>query len=170
MVQYLSFIEHEVRRVDVRRIDLGWLLYSDGFYFGTIDNALKRALDVLVSLMLLVLFSPFLVFGAIAIRLDDGGPVLYSQQRVTRNGRPFRIYKLRTMRVNAEAAGEVWAAVRDPRVTRIGNLLRQSGSTKCHNSGTCCAATCRWWDRGRKGPSSSRSWVGRCHCTMSGTW
>jgi sugar transferase (PEP-CTERM system associated) len=126
VVQYLSFIEHEVRRVDVRRIDLGWLLYSEGFYFGTIDNALKRALDVLVSLLLLVLFSPFLVLGAIAIRLDDGGPALYNQQRITRNGKLFRIYKLRTMRVNAEADGAVWAAVRDPRVTRIGNLLRQS--------------------------------------------
>ncbi len=126
VVQYLSFLEHEIRRVDVRRLDLGWLLYSDGFYFGTIDNALKRMLDVVVSLLLLALFSPFLLAAAFAIKIDDGGPILYTQDRVTRNERIFRIYKLRTMGVNAEAAGAVWAATRDPRITRVGNFLRQA--------------------------------------------
>lgn len=124
--QYLSFVEHEVRRVDVRRIDLGWLLYSDGFYFGVIDNTLKRVLDVLASLVLLLAFSPFLLGAAIAILLDDRGPIFYSQERVTRNGRPFRIYKLRTMRTDAEKGGAVWAAVKDSRITRVGNFLRQS--------------------------------------------
>jgi sugar transferase (PEP-CTERM system associated) len=126
VVQYLSFLEHEIRRIDVRRLDLGWLLYSDGFYFGTIDNALKRVLDVVVSLLLLALFSPFLLAAAAAIKLDDGGPILYTQERVTRNERLFRIYKLRTMGVNAETAGAVWAATRDPRITRVGNFLRQT--------------------------------------------
>jgi len=125
-VQYLSFVEHEIRRVDVRVVDIGWLLYSDGFYFGTIDNALKRVLDVVVSLVLLVLFAPFLLGAAIAIKLDDGGPVLYSQERTTRNDRAFRIYKMRTMRTDAEKAGAVWAAEQDPRITRVGNFLRQS--------------------------------------------
>ena len=46
VVQYLTFLEHEIRRVDIRRVEVGWLLYSSGFYFGTIDNALKRALDI----------------------------------------------------------------------------------------------------------------------------
>ncbi len=126
IVQYLSFLEHEIRRVDIRRVDVGWLLYSDGFYFGVIDNALKRTLDVVVSLLLLVMFTPFLVLAAIAIKLDDGGPIIYSQERVTRNDRPFRIYKLRTMRTDAEKAGAVWAAAKDPRITRVGNFLRQS--------------------------------------------
>ena len=126
VVQYLSFVEHEIRRVDVRVVDIGWLLYSDGFYFGTIDNALKRVLDVVVSLVLLVLFAPFLLGAAIAIKLDDGGPVLYSQERTTRNDKAFRIYKMRTMRTDAEKAGAVWAAEQDPRITRVGNFLRQS--------------------------------------------
>jgi exopolysaccharide biosynthesis polyprenyl glycosylphosphotransferase len=126
VVQYLSFVEHEIRRVDVRSVDVGWLLYSDGFYFGTIDNALKRMLDVVVSLVLLVLFAPFLIGAAIAIKIDDGGPVLYHQERITRNAKPFRIYKMRTMRVDAEKAGAVWAAEQDPRITRVGNFLRQS--------------------------------------------
>jgi sugar transferase (PEP-CTERM system associated) len=126
VVQYLSFIEHEIRRIDVRRLDIGWLLYSEGFYFGTLDNALKRMLDIAVSLVLLVLFSPVLILASIAIKLDDKGPVLYSQERITRNDRPFRIYKLRTMRTDAEKAGAVWAATADPRITRVGNFLRQS--------------------------------------------
>jgi sugar transferase (PEP-CTERM system associated) len=126
VVQYLSFVEHEIRRVDVRSVDVGWLLYSDGFYFGTIDNALKRMLDVVVSLVLLVLFAPFLIGAAIAIKIDDGGPVLYHQERITRNAKPFRIDKMRTMRVDAEKAGAVWAAEQDPRITRVGNFLRQS--------------------------------------------
>ncbi len=126
ILQYLSFVEHEIRRVDTRRVDVGWMLYSDGFYFGTIDNFLKRALDIIVSLLLLILFTPFLMIGALAIKLDDRGPILYTQERVTRNDRLFRIYKLRTMRIDAEKAGAVWAATRDPRITRVGNFLRQS--------------------------------------------
>ena len=126
VVQYLTFLEHEIRRVDIRRIEVGWLLYSNGFYFGTIDNFLKRCLDVAVSAVLLVAFSPFLAGAAIAIKLDDGGPILYSQERITRNNAHFRIYKLRTMRTDAERFGAVWAAARDPRITKVGNFLRQS--------------------------------------------
>ncbi len=126
VLQYLTFLEHEIRRVDIRRLEMGWLLYSSGFYFGTIDNVLKRLLDVAASALLLVLFSPFLIGAAIAIKLDDGGPVLYSQERITRNERPFRIYKLRTMRTDAEKFGAVWAEAKDPRITRVGNFLRRT--------------------------------------------
>ena len=126
VTQYLTFLEHEIRRVDIRRVEMSWLLYSSGFYFGTLDNALKRMLDVAVSLLLLLLFSPFLIGAAIAIKLDDRGPILYSQERVTRNGRAFAIYKMRTMRTDAEANGAVWAQASDPRITKVGNFLRQS--------------------------------------------
>ena len=124
--QYLTFLEHEIRRVDIRRVEVSWLLYSTGFYFGTLDKALKRALDVVASMVLLVAFSPFLLSAAIAIKLDDRGPVLYSQERVTLNGRAFRILKMRTMRTDAERFGAVWAEARDPRITRVGNFLRRT--------------------------------------------
>jgi sugar transferase (PEP-CTERM system associated) len=126
VLQYLTFLEHEIRRVDMRRVEVGWLLYSSGFYFGTIDNALKRLLDVGVSAVLLVLFSPFLIVAAIAVKWDDGGPIFYTQERLTRNERPFRIFKLRTMRVDAESAGAVWALEADPRITRVGMFLRRT--------------------------------------------
>lgn len=124
--QYLSFIEKEIRRVDLKRMELGWLLYSDGFYFGLMDRALKRSLDVAVSSVLLLVFAPFLLAAMVAIKLDDGGPVFYGQERVTRNGRGFRITKLRTMRVDAEVQGAVWAASKDSRITRVGAFLRRT--------------------------------------------
>jgi sugar transferase (PEP-CTERM system associated) len=124
--QYLSFVEHEIRRVDLKRMELSWLLYSDGFQFGFVDRALKRVLDVLVCAPLLLVAAPFLFAAMLAILLDDGGPVLYRQTRVTRGGRHFEILKLRTMGVAAESGGAVWAAARDPRITRIGTFLRRT--------------------------------------------
>ncbi len=124
--EYLRFLEHEIRRVDIKRLELGWLLYADGFQFGPLDRALKRTLDIAASATLLLLGSPALIGAAIAIRLEDKGPILYRQERVTMGGRRFRIMKLRTMRVDAERAGAVWAADRDPRITRIGHFLRRT--------------------------------------------
>ncbi|MBX9700688.1 MAG: TIGR03013 family PEP-CTERM/XrtA system glycosyltransferase [Acetobacteraceae bacterium] len=124
--EYLQFLEREIRRVDIKRLEIAWLLYSDGFVFGPLDRWLKRALDVAVSGGLLLLASPFLLAAALAVRLEDGGPALYRQERVTRGGRVFRILKLRTMRVDAEKFGAVWATDRDPRITRFGSFMRRS--------------------------------------------
>jgi sugar transferase (PEP-CTERM system associated) len=123
---YLGFLEREIRRIDLRRLELGWLLYADGFSLGPLDRALKRALDITVSATVLLLASPFLLAAALAINLADGGPVLYRQARVTRGGRVFRILKLRTMRPDAERDGIAWAAPADARVTRVGKLLRRT--------------------------------------------
>jgi len=126
VAQYLSFLEKEVRRIDLKRMEMGWLLYSEGFYFGTVDRVLKRTLDLVVSGGVLLLLSPFLLAAMAAIKLEDGGPMLYRQVRITRGGKPFLINKLRTMRVDAEAGGAVWAATKDSRITRIGNFLRRT--------------------------------------------
>jgi len=126
IVQYLSFIERETRRIDLARIELSWVLYSDGFTFGLLDRVAKRGFDLLFSLLILALTAPFLALAMLAIRLEDRGPVLYRQQRVTRDGRVFEILKLRTMRVDAEAGGAVWARARDSRITRVGGFLRRS--------------------------------------------
>lgn len=126
VLQYMSFLEKEVRRIDIKRLDLGWILYSDGFYFGPLDRALKRALDVSVSLLILAISSPFLLAAMLAVRLNDGGSILYRQERVTLGGRRFQILKLRTMRMDAESRGAVWAAAGDSRITRVGGFLRRS--------------------------------------------
>jgi len=126
VVQYLSLVEQEIRRVDIKRMELGWLLYSDGFRFSALDRFLKRALDVVLSAVLLAATAPALAAAMLAIRWDGPGPVLYRQDRVTQGGRVFRILKLRTMRVDAEAGGAVWAARRDNRITRVGAFLRRT--------------------------------------------
>jgi lipopolysaccharide/colanic/teichoic acid biosynthesis glycosyltransferase len=86
----------------------------------------NRALDVAGASLGLVLASPFLAAAAIAIKLDGGGPVLYRQQRVGKNGREFELVKLRTMVVGAERQGAGWAVNHgDPRITRVGSVLRR---------------------------------------------
>jgi sugar transferase (PEP-CTERM system associated) len=126
VVQYLTFVEREIRRVDLKRMELSWVLYSDGFRFNLIDRVLKRLLDVLVSAVILALTAPFLLAAMTAVALDDGFPVFYRQVRVTRGGREFKILKLRTMRRDAEKGGAVWAAKADNRITRVGKFLRQT--------------------------------------------
>jgi sugar transferase (PEP-CTERM system associated) len=124
--EYLQFLEKEIGRIDVKRLELGFLVFNEGFSFGPISRVLKRGLDMAASLGLLLFTAPFLLGAALAVRLEDGGPCLYRQQRVTRGGRVFHILKLRTMRADAERAGAVWAAAKDPRITRIGQFLRRT--------------------------------------------
>jgi len=126
IVQYLSFVEQEIRRVDLKRMQLGWLLFSDGFQFSAIDRFLKRLFDLMASLLVLTLTLPVLLSAMLAIRCEGPGPVLYRQERVTKGGRRFWILKLRTMRVDAEANGAVWAATKDNRITLVGGFLRRT--------------------------------------------
>ena len=126
VVQYLSFIEKEIRRIDLRRMEMSWLLFTDGFSFGVLDRLLKRAFDLVASAAVLLLSFPLLLGAMVAIRWEGAGPVLYCQDRVTQDGRVFRILKLRTMRVDAEATGAAWAGTRDSRITRVGAWLRRT--------------------------------------------
>jgi sugar transferase (PEP-CTERM system associated) len=126
VMQYLSFVEKEIRRIDLKRIELGWLVYSEGFTYGALDRFLKRGFDLVVSFVVLLLTAPLVLGGMIATRLEGPGPVFYWQERVTLDGRVFWIMKLRTMRVNAESKGAVWAAEKDNRITRVGAFLRRA--------------------------------------------
>jgi lipopolysaccharide/colanic/teichoic acid biosynthesis glycosyltransferase len=87
---------------------------------------LSRALDVALAALLLLLCSPLLAVAAIAVRLESRGAVLYRQRRVGRHGRPFDLWKLRTMVPGAEAMGAgIYVLEGDPRITRVGRLLRR---------------------------------------------
>jgi lipopolysaccharide/colanic/teichoic acid biosynthesis glycosyltransferase len=87
---------------------------------------LSRALDVVLSAVLLALTSPLLAIAAIAIRLESRGPVFYRQLRVGRDGDPFELWKLRTMVPGAESTGAgIYVIEGDPRITRVGRLLRR---------------------------------------------
>ena len=126
VIQYLSFVEKEIRRIDLKRMELGWLVYTDGFTFGALDRFLKRAFDLIVSSIVLFLTAPLILAGVAAIKWEGPGPIFYRQERVTLDGRTFSILKLRTMRVNAEARGAVWAAEKDNRITKVGTFLRRA--------------------------------------------
>jgi lipopolysaccharide/colanic/teichoic acid biosynthesis glycosyltransferase len=90
--------------------------------------ALKRPLDLLLSSIGLVLTAPLVAIIAVAIKLEDGGPIIYSQERWGREGRPFRLLKFRTMVSSANAdLGIVQAAPRDERISTVGRVLRAAG-------------------------------------------
>lgn len=101
--------------LDVPRVDLPW------------GRRTKRAFDVFVAAMALAAATPVLLLAALAILLEDGAPVFYTQPRTGRDGNTFRIFKLRSMRADAEArTGPVWAVDGDERATRVGRVLRRT--------------------------------------------
>jgi exopolysaccharide biosynthesis polyprenyl glycosylphosphotransferase len=86
----------------------------------------KRAFDISVSAFALLLLSPLYLALAIAVKMDSKGPVFYSQERIGRWGKPFRIIKFRTMRIDAEKAGPALSSEHDPRITKVGKFLRKT--------------------------------------------
>lgn len=91
----------------------------------TIDQRFfKRTVDIILSLIGIILASPFMIIIALAIKLYDGGPVLYTQERLTRDQKPFKVLKFRSMTVTSEKEGARLCAKDDQRVTPIGNIIR----------------------------------------------
>ncbi len=89
------------------------------------DHFIKRIFDIFISIILITITLPLMVVSAILVKVSSPGPVLYKQERLTINDRPFKVYKFRTMVNNAEKhTGPVLATDRDPRITKIGNFLR----------------------------------------------
>ncbi|MGA7220413.1 MAG: TIGR03013 family XrtA/PEP-CTERM system glycosyltransferase [Candidatus Sulfotelmatobacter sp.] len=122
-----SWLEKIYGRIEVEQLYPSWLVFAEGFRFSAGFQLLRRLLSILAAAFLLLLVLPIIPFVLLAIKLDSPGPVLYRQQRVGRGGRNFYCYKFRTMRLDAEAdTGPTWADNDDPRITRIGKLLRIS--------------------------------------------
>ena len=123
---FSSFIERETGRVDLDTVNPSWLIFSDGFSSGrAVSSVAKRLFDVLVSSALLALTLPVIALFAVLVKLDSRGPAFFRQTRVGLYGQNFNLVKLRSMRVDAEAAGAQWATQNDPRVTRIGKFIRK---------------------------------------------
>lgn len=90
------------------------------------EKRAKRILDIVVSLILLVCSAPMTLATAIAIKLDSKGPILFKQERCGLNGKLFNVYKFRSMYIDAEKnTGPVWSFKNDPRITKIGRLIRK---------------------------------------------
>jgi sugar transferase (PEP-CTERM system associated) len=125
VIGYNAFIERETDRVDLHRPDLAWLVFSKGFRLSFIDICAKRALDILISLLALMISAPVLLTAIAAVACEGTGSIFFLQQRVTLDGRVFWLYKIRTMRKDAESRGPQWCAAGDPRITRVGAVLRR---------------------------------------------
>lgn len=123
-----SLYERQASRVPVDLIGDEWLLLENGFNLNPSGplSRFKRAFDICFSLILLLLFSPLLALVMICVRLESAGPAIYRQKRVGLRGDEFTLYKIRSMRADAEKNGAVWASRNDPRVTRVGKFIRKT--------------------------------------------
>jgi sugar transferase (PEP-CTERM system associated) len=123
---FSSFMERETGRVDLDTLNPSWLIFSDGFSSAQVlSSTIKRVFDIVASLVLLVISLPLVVLFALAVKLESRGPAFFRQKRVGLYGEPFELIKLRSMRTDAEKDGPQWAQERDPRITRVGAIIRK---------------------------------------------
>jgi exopolysaccharide biosynthesis polyprenyl glycosylphosphotransferase len=118
--------EEVLGHVPAGTIDAAWYRYIMHPNFRASAPSTKRAFDIVSGTAVGLLFLPVIAIAALAIKLSDGGPVLYRQRRLGEFGEQFEILKLRTMQVDAEKAGPQWATADDDRITRVGRFLRRT--------------------------------------------
>jgi sugar transferase (PEP-CTERM system associated) len=121
-----SFYESATGKILVERINPSWLIFSDGFVKSSASRLVKRFVGLVLSVIMGLFLSPFMALIAAAIKIDSPGPIIFSQRRVGENGEIFTLHKFRSMRADAEkTSGPVWASEDDPRITKLGKLIRK---------------------------------------------
>jgi len=126
VVSAVDFCEREIGRIELNQLDPSWMLFSEGFKYSAFRDISKRVFDILVSCALLFVSWPIMFLAAIAVFIEDGSPVMYRQTRVGLNGKTFDLFKLRSMKVDAEKNGAVWAQENDERATKVGAFIRNT--------------------------------------------
>jgi len=121
-----DFFESHLFLVPVHEINNDWFIRAEGFTMlhSAVATRIKRVFDIVIALGLILITTPIMMFASIAISLSSRGSVLFSQERVGKQGKIFTLYKFRTMRVDAEESGAQWASNKDPRILPVGNFLR----------------------------------------------
>jgi sugar transferase (PEP-CTERM system associated) len=126
VIEWGTFYERNTNKIDIMNINPSHLILSDGFQKKHLTLFLKNVMDFLLALLGLIVFLPFGLIIALLIKLESPGPVFYTQERVGRNGKPFKIIKFRSMVSDAEKdTTPQWAQKNDPRITRLGRFLRE---------------------------------------------
>ncbi len=121
-----SFYERLASKIALTNLSPEWIVLSGGFRRSALVIITKRLIDVFASTLGLLLSAPISILTAIAIKLESSGPLFYRQKRVGQGDRVFTLYKFRSMAEDAERGiGPVWAAANDPRVTRVGRIIRK---------------------------------------------
>jgi sugar transferase (PEP-CTERM system associated) len=126
VIEGSSFYEMLTGKVLVTKINPSWLIFSHGFRKSRTQAFLKRIEDIVLSSIMLILFSPLFLIVAILIKIDSKGPVFFSQDRVGLYQKEYMMHKFRSMRADAEKlTGPVWARDNDARITRVGKFIRK---------------------------------------------
>lgn len=124
---YESIFEQVTGKLAVEAMRPSYLIFNEGFARHPWADLVKRAFDAVVASVMLVVLLPVLACVALAVRHSSPGPILFTQQRVGRDGRPFTLLKFRSMHADAEkTTGPVWAQKDDPRITKVGRFLRRT--------------------------------------------
>jgi sugar transferase (PEP-CTERM system associated) len=127
VVDLATHFEKNLHQISLKHVNAGWLVFGDGFNQTALRSAIKRAFDVLCSVLLLLVSAPIMVLAAMAVKLESRGPVFYRQERVGLNNQPFMVTKFRSMRTDAEKDGKpIWATKNDDRVTKVGKFIRRT--------------------------------------------
>lgn len=127
IIDGLSFYEQMSGKLLIENVNPIWFIFSDGFRVTIFRRYFKRAFDIVIATLGLVISLPFLLIIPMLIKLDSRGPVIFKQERVGEGEKVFTLYKFRTMIDEAEKdTGPVWSQENDKRITRLGRFLRRS--------------------------------------------
>lgn len=116
-IEYLdSYDENEISKM------IDYSICKNNIFY----DIFSRILDILLSLLGLTIGIPLIMIFGMLVKLEDGGPIIYKQERLGKDGKIFNLYKVRSMRIDAEKFGIQWAQNNDPRVLRIGRFIRKT--------------------------------------------
>ena len=127
IVDYLGFLEKEEGKVDIDKVDSLWILMTDGFtsFDSNFQKKVKRVFDIIISIILLIISFPFMIFTFILVK-KDGGPAFFKQKRIGMNGKEFEIIKFRSMKVHDPSKFSKYASEDDDRITKVGHFIRKT--------------------------------------------
>lgn len=128
IMNYEEFNEDIQKKIDINKINEEWLLQSNGFDIlnNEVQRNIKRGMDLMLALILMVILSPLALIVSIIIKLESKGPVVFKQMRIGENMRPFKVYKFRSMRLHDPEKYSKYTLDNDSRVTKFGKFIRKT--------------------------------------------
>lgn len=128
IINYEEFNEDIQKKIDIDKINEEWLLESNGFDIlnNEMQKNIKRGMDLILALLLIIIFSPVALITAIIIKFESKGPVIFKQVRIGENMQPFKVYKFRSMKMHDPSKYSKYTLDNDIRVTKFGKFMRKT--------------------------------------------